>query len=102
MKIKFWKKEDEDESSQSSFNDDLTKDFGGPSLPEASIQQAPERDIVPKFDEYSGVSKPNFQEPARTYSKDDLIEAKIEAVKSKIEIIDHKLDLVISKLKDAY
>ena len=102
MKIKFWKKEEEETPE---LKDDLTKDFGGPGLSEPAELEHPlarEAEIRPRFDEYSGTSKPSFQEPARTYSKEDLLEAKMDAIKSKIEIIDHKLDLIISRLKDAY
>ena len=54
--------------------------------------------------EYSGLEKTSMptQENAKSYSKEDLLEAKIDAVKSKIEIIDHKLDIIITKLKNVY
>ena len=105
MKIAFWKKEEENEddflSKTSDNNDDLTSNFGGPELEEPSALSSAE-DFKPKFDDYSGIQKPNVEQSQKNYSKEDLIEAKLDAVKNKMEIIDHKLDIIISRLKDVY
>ena len=108
MKLKFWEKEDDslDSLTASEPKDSLTNDFGGPGLPSSadSLGSSPTQEIKPKFGEYSGLERPNMQaqETAKNYSKEDLLEAKIDAVKSKMEIIDHKIDIIITKLKNVY
>ena len=107
MKLKFWEKEDDSlDSLTTESKDSLTSDFGGPGLPSSAdtLGSTPAREIQPKFGEYSGLEKTTVptQENAKSYSKEDLLEAKIDAVKSKMEIIDHKLDIIITKLKNVY
>ncbi len=102
MKMKFWEKEEEDDEPLDDVRDPMTKDFGGPGLPKSQPEATREPEISESFASPYQQPKNQFDEQRRDNSKEELIEAKLDAVKSKVEILDHKLDKILERLKDVY